>query len=89
MQAGPSIEHILKSFPSYVKVEDLPHEDLNFKVQSKWYFKDSHLDESEHLAHFVCGRHGASVVSASDLGPEGREFEPWPVYPRCVLRQSI
>ena len=26
-----------------------------------------------------------SVVSASDLGAEGREFEPWPVHPRCVL----
>ena len=23
-----------------------------------------------------------------DLGPEGREFEPWPVHPRCVLRQN-
>ena len=31
---------------------------------------------------------GGSVVSASDLGPEGREFEPWPVHPRCVLRQN-
>ena len=28
------------------------------------------------------------MVSASDLGSEGREFEPWPVHPRCVLRQS-
>ena len=35
------------------------------------------------------------MVSASDLGPEGREFEPWPVEssspghgPRCVLRQN-
>ena len=33
-------------------------------------------------------RRGGSVVSASDLGPEGREFEPWPVHPRCVLRQK-
>ena len=24
-----------------------------------------------------CGRCGGSVISASDLGPEGREFEPW------------
>ena len=31
---------------------------------------------------------GGSVVSVSDLGPEGREFEPWPVHPRCVLRQN-
>ena len=31
---------------------------------------------------------GGSVVSASDLGPEGREFEPGPVHPRCVLRQN-
>ena len=23
-----------------------------------------------------CGRRGGSVVNASDLGPEGREFEP-------------
>ena len=28
------------------------------------------------------------LISASDLGPEGREFEPWPVHPRCVLRQN-
>ena len=28
------------------------------------------------------------MVSASDLGPEGREFEPRPVHPRCVLRQN-
>ena len=34
------------------------------------------------------GRRGGSVVSASDLGPEGREFEPWRVHPRCVLRQN-
>ena len=33
-------------------------------------------------------RRGGSVVSASDLGPEGRELEPWPVHPRCVLRQN-
>ena len=28
------------------------------------------------------------MVSSSDLGPEGREFEPWPMHPRCVLRQN-
>ena len=28
------------------------------------------------------------MASASDLGPEGREFEPWPVRLRCVLRQN-
>ena len=33
-------------------------------------------------------RRGGSVLSASDLGPEGQEFEPWPVHPRCVLRQN-
>ena len=33
-----------------------------------------------------CGRCGVSVVSASNLGPEGREFKPWPVHPHCVLR---
>ena len=33
-------------------------------------------------------RRGGSVVSASDLGSEGREFEPWLVHPRCVLRQN-
>ena len=33
-------------------------------------------------------KRGGSVVSASDLGPEGREFEPWPVQPSCVLRQN-
>ena len=35
-----------------------------------------------------CGRRGGSVVSASDLGSEGREFEPWPVHPGCVLRRN-
>ena len=33
-------------------------------------------------------RRSGSVVSASDLGPEDREFEPWPGHPRCVLRQN-
>ena len=28
------------------------------------------------------------MVSVSDLGPSGGEFEPWPVHPRCVLRQN-
>ena len=28
------------------------------------------------------------MVSASDLGSEGREFEPWPVQPHCVLLNS-
>ena len=28
------------------------------------------------------------MVSASVLGPVGPEFEPWPVHPRCVLRQN-
>ena len=37
---------------------------------------------------YSSGKRGGSVVSASDLGPEGREFEPWPVHPRCVLRQN-
>ena len=26
------------------------------------------------------------VVAQSDLGPEGRDFEPWPVHARCLLR---
>ena len=34
------------------------------------------------------GRRGASAVGASDLGPEGLKFEPWPVRLRCVLRQN-
>ena len=34
------------------------------------------------------GKGGGLVVSAWDLRPEGREFEPWPVHPRCVLRQN-
>ena len=33
----------------------------------------------------VSGKHGGSLVSESDLGPEGQEFEPWLVYPCCVL----
>ena len=28
------------------------------------------------------------MVSASDVGPEGRELEPWPVHPCCDLRQN-
>ena len=36
----------------------------------------------------IGGRRGGSVVGGSDLAPEGREFEPWPVYPHCVLRQN-
>ena len=32
------------------------------------------------------GKRGGSVHGASDLGPEGLEFEPWPVHLRCVLR---
>ena len=28
------------------------------------------------------------MVSASDLGPEGREFEPWPVHPRSQQLSS-
>ena len=28
------------------------------------------------------------MVSTSDLGPEGREFEPWPGHPSCVRGQS-
>ena len=35
------------------------------------------------------GKRGdGSMVSSLDLGPEEREFEPWPVHPRCVLRQN-
>ena len=29
------------------------------------------------------------MVGASDLGSEGREFEPWPVQPCCVLRETL
>ena len=28
------------------------------------------------------------MVSEPDMGPEGGEFEPWSVHPRCVLRQN-
>ena len=35
-----------------------------------------------------CARRSGSVVSASNLGPAGRELEPWLVHPRCVLRQN-
>ena len=34
------------------------------------------------------GRCGGSVVSASDLGPEGRDFEPWSMHTCCVLKQN-
>ena len=29
----------------------------------------------------MCKSRSGSVVSASDMGPEGREFKPWPVHP--------
>ena len=28
------------------------------------------------------------MVSEPDMGPEGGEFEPWSVHPRCVVRQN-
>ena len=28
------------------------------------------------------------MVGATDLGPNGLKFEPWPVCLRCVLRQN-
>jgi len=31
-QAGPVIETLLSSFPEYMKVKDLPHDDRDFKV---------------------------------------------------------
>ena len=42
---------------------------------------------------FICNGYVLDVVaqwlrSASDLGPEDREFEPWPARLRCVLRQN-
>ena len=37
---------------------------------------------------FLWEQCGGSVVSASDLGPDGREFKPWLVHPSCVLRQN-
>ena len=43
----------------------------------------------QHLSGVPCGRRCGSVVGASDLGPEGLQFEPWPVRLRCVLRQNI
>ena len=52
-----------------------------------------HCVSSVHSVYVSCQlsrsrRRGDSVVGASDLGTEGREFEPWPVHPRCVLRQN-
>ena len=29
------------------------------------------------------------MVGASDLSPEGRELEPWPVRVRCVLGKTL
>ena len=50
------------------------------------YFKNFEISQDGIIAkyHVQGGRHGGSVVSASNLGPE---FKPWPVHPRCVLRQ--
>lgn len=31
-QAGPVVESILRSFPDYIKVKDLPHDDITYKV---------------------------------------------------------
>ena len=43
---------------------------------------------NSHISRRKNWRRGGSVVSASGVGPEGREFEPWPVHPHCVLRQN-
>ncbi|XP_029211683.2 ribosomal oxygenase 1-like [Acropora millepora] len=32
LEAGPMVEIILASFPEYIKVSDLPHDDINYKV---------------------------------------------------------
>ncbi|XP_068731298.1 ribosomal oxygenase 1-like [Montipora capricornis] len=32
LEAGPLVEAILHSFPEYIKVRDLPHDDIDFKV---------------------------------------------------------
>ena len=38
LQAGPVIETILSSFPEYLRVKDLPHDDMNYKVYRFWLF---------------------------------------------------
>ena len=35
-QAGPIIESILQSYPDYIAVKDLPHDDTNYKVNLKF-----------------------------------------------------
>ena len=37
-QAGPVVESILRSFPDYIKVKDLPHEDTTYKVNNLHLF---------------------------------------------------
>ena len=37
-QAGPVVESILRSFPDYIKVKDLPHEDSTYKVNYLFIF---------------------------------------------------
>ncbi|KAL9952077.1 hypothetical protein ACROYT_G039281 [Oculina patagonica] len=32
LEAGPVVESILRSFPEYIKVKDLPHEDTTYKI---------------------------------------------------------
>jgi len=32
LEAGPVVESILRSFPDYIKVKDLPHEDTTYKI---------------------------------------------------------
>ena len=35
-QASPVIEHIMKIFPNFVKVQDLPGDDLDYKVSVRY-----------------------------------------------------
>jgi len=32
LEAGPVVESILRSFPDYIKVKDLPHDDITYKI---------------------------------------------------------
>ncbi|XP_015758221.1 PREDICTED: bifunctional lysine-specific demethylase and histidyl-hydroxylase NO66-like [Acropora digitifera] len=38
LEAGPMVEIILASFPEYIKVSDLPHDDINYKVRFLFVF---------------------------------------------------
>ena len=65
-------------FPYILFFSELPILEIAFlQFQGRTYKTYSSMRKSSRLPNIEhCGRRDGSVVSASDLGPEGREFEP-------------